>query len=46
MIIIVDFGSQTTHLISRRILDFGIPTEIIDPKAALKKIEALTIRNR
>ncbi len=41
MIIIVDFGSQTTHLISRRILDFGVPTEIVDPKEAMKKIDAL-----
>ena len=41
MIIIVDFGSQTTHLIGRRISDFGIPVEILDPKIALKKIASL-----
>ncbi|MBU0648123.1 glutamine-hydrolyzing GMP synthase [Patescibacteria group bacterium] len=32
MIIIIDFGSQTTHLISRRINDFGIKTKIINPE--------------
>lgn len=31
MIIIVDFGSQTTHLIARRIKELGIPTQIITP---------------
>lgn len=38
-IIIVDFGSQTCHLISRRIRDLGVETKIIDPKEALKAIE-------
>lgn len=32
MIIIVDFGSQTTHLIARRIKELGIPTQIITPE--------------
>jgi GMP synthase (glutamine-hydrolysing) len=32
MIIIIDFGSQTTHLISRRIRDFGIRVKIIVPE--------------
>jgi GMP synthase (glutamine-hydrolysing) len=41
MIAIVDFGSQTTHLIGRRIRDFGIPVEIIDPKEAFAKVQAL-----
>ena len=41
MIVIVDFGSQTTHLIGRRISDFGIPVEIINPEIALKKIASL-----
>jgi GMP synthase (glutamine-hydrolysing) len=31
MIIIVDFGSQSTHLISRRINEFGVRTKIILP---------------
>lgn len=31
MILIVDFGSQTTHLIARRIKDLGIPVQIIEP---------------
>lgn len=34
MIYIVDFGSQTTHLIGRRILGMGIPVRIVDPKRA------------
>ncbi len=41
MIIIIDFGSQTTHLISRRVSDFGVLTEIIDPEEALQKIASL-----
>ncbi len=32
MIIIADFGSQTTHLISRRITDFGVDVKIVLPK--------------
>src|SRR3989344_5305592 len=39
MILIVDFGSQTTHLISRRLKDLGINSEIIDPDVILKKIK-------
>ena len=31
MIIVVDFGSQTTHLISRRLREIGIESAIIDP---------------
>lgn len=31
MIIIIDFGSQSTHLISRRINEFGVKTKIIQP---------------
>ena len=38
MIIIVDFGSQTTHLIGRRIRDFGVPVQIVDPKHAVASI--------
>lgn len=32
MITIVDFGSQTTHLISRRLKEFGIKTTITNPE--------------
>lgn len=32
MILIVDFGSQTTHLIARRIKDLGVPAAIVEPK--------------
>ncbi len=34
MIYIVDFGSQTTHLISRRIKELGGITKIVSPKEA------------
>src|SRR5258706_4452882 len=39
MIFIVDFGSQTTHLIARRLRDLGSPTKIIAPEEALQEIE-------
>ncbi len=32
MIVIIDFGSQTTHLIARRIKDLGVPVNIIPPQ--------------
>jgi GMP synthase (glutamine-hydrolysing) len=32
MIVIIDFGSQTTHLIKRRISNFGIETQIVEPE--------------
>ncbi|OGG04135.1 hypothetical protein A2Z33_03150 [Candidatus Gottesmanbacteria bacterium RBG_16_52_11] len=38
MICIVDFGSQTTHLIGRRIRDLGIDVAIVEPKDTLKRI--------
>ncbi len=41
MILIVDFGSQTAHLIGRRIRDFGVPVEIISPENALTSIRTL-----
>lgn len=31
MIIIVDFGSQTTHLISRRIREMGVDVQVVNP---------------
>lgn len=36
MILIVDFGSQTTHLIGRRVRDLGVSAEIILPRDALR----------
>ncbi|OGG07899.1 glutamine-hydrolyzing GMP synthase [Candidatus Gottesmanbacteria bacterium RIFCSPHIGHO2_02_FULL_40_24] len=39
MILIIDFGSQTCHLIGRRIRDMGVPAEIILPDEALKEIK-------
>jgi len=39
MILIIDFGSQTTHLIGRRIRDLGVPVEIVIPQDALSAVE-------
>jgi GMP synthase (glutamine-hydrolysing) len=39
MIFIVDFGSQTAHLISRRIRDFGVEVELVNPEIVLDKIK-------
>ena len=39
MIYIVDFGSQTTHLISRRIKELGVSVKIISPEDAILEIE-------
>ncbi len=39
MILIIDFGSQTTHLISRRIGELGVQSHIILPETALIKIQ-------
>jgi GMP synthase (glutamine-hydrolysing) len=38
MILIIDFGSQTTHLIGRRIKDLGVNAEIISPENAVDYI--------
>src|SRR5258708_4654524 len=37
MIHVIDFGSQTTHLIARRLRDLGAEAEIVDPDEAVKK---------
>jgi len=39
MILIVDFGSQTCHLIGRRIREMGIPVEIVLPDKALESVK-------
>jgi GMP synthase (glutamine-hydrolysing) len=38
MILVIDFGSQVTHLISRRINDLGVKTKIILPEDAIAEI--------
>ncbi len=39
MIIIVDFGSQTTHLIARRLKEIGVSVKIIHPEKILKQVQ-------
>lgn len=39
MILIFDFGSQTCHLIKRRLIDLGIEVKIVDPQINFKEIE-------
>lgn len=39
MIFVIDFGSQTAHLIKRRISEFGVQTRIVAPEEALKEIK-------
>jgi GMP synthase (glutamine-hydrolysing) len=39
MILIIDFGSQTCHLIGRRLRNLGIPIHIIDPENAVSSIK-------
>lgn len=41
MILIVDFGSQTCHLIGRRFRDLGIKIKIIDPETPIEEIKKL-----
>lgn len=39
MIILVDFGGQTAHLIGRRVREFGIDCLMVAPSEALKKVK-------
>lgn len=39
MIYVIDFGSQTAHLITRRIKELGSPVKFIAPQDALSEIE-------
>jgi GMP synthase (glutamine-hydrolysing) len=41
MILIVDFGSQTAHLIGRRLRQIGAKTEYVTPEEALSEIKRL-----
>ena len=36
IILIIDFGSQVTKLIARRIRDLGIYSEVVTPKGLLR----------
>ncbi|MBI2031571.1 MAG: glutamine-hydrolyzing GMP synthase [Candidatus Levybacteria bacterium] len=42
MIAIIDFGSQTTHLISRRLKELGISYKILPPEGIVRKINKKT----
>ncbi len=41
MIIIVDFGSQTAHLISRRVRELGQTVMVVEPEDAIARIKEL-----
>ncbi|MDP4011319.1 MAG: glutamine-hydrolyzing GMP synthase, partial [Candidatus Roizmanbacteria bacterium] len=43
MIVIIDFGSQTTHLISRRLREISIDTMIVEPEEFFEKTQNNTI---
>lgn len=39
MIVIIDFGGQTCHLIGRRLRDHGVEVAIIEPEVALSEVK-------
>src|ERR1035437_5399987 len=41
MIILIDFGGQTAHLISRRIRELGVECKIIVPEDSFEKVKEL-----
>src|SRR3989344_7427606 len=45
MILIVDFGSQTAHLIRRRVREIGTESKIISPENVLEEIRKIGIKN-
>ena len=45
MILIVDFGSQTAHLIRRRVREIGAESRIISPENVLFEIRKIGIKN-
>ncbi|MEK6882886.1 MAG: glutamine-hydrolyzing GMP synthase, partial [Nanoarchaeota archaeon] len=45
MILVVDFGSQTAHLIQRRVKEIGAESKFISPENVLLEIRKIGIKN-
>lgn len=45
MILVIDFGSQTSHLIRRRVREIGVESKIISPENVLEEIRKIGIKN-